>query len=80
MGGRAAAPHARLPPEHGLSDQRFELFAADGASYVGEPTDSSESSKVEWVPVATVRELLAGGDVVDGLSLTALLWWFAFEA
>ena len=81
--GWEAGPLRRMHgyhPSNGLSDQRFELFAADGASYVGEPTDSSESSKVEWVPVATVRELLAGGRVVDGLSLTALLWWFAFEA
>lgn len=81
--GWEAGPLRRMHgyhPSNGLSDQRFELYAADGASYVGEPTDSSESSKVEWVPVATVRELLAGGRVVDGLSLTALLWWFAFEA
>lgn len=81
--GWEAGPLRRMHgyhPSNGLSDQRFELYAADGASYVGEPTDSSESSKVEWVPVATVRELLAGGEVVDGLSLTALLWWSAFEA
>jgi 8-oxo-dGTP pyrophosphatase MutT (NUDIX family) len=65
-------------PSNGLSDQRFELYAAAGATYVGEPTDPAESSKVEWVPVARVRELLAQGEVVDGLSLTALLWWCAF--
>ena len=80
--GWQAGPLRRMHgyhPTNGLSDQRFELYAADGASYVGEPADASESSKVEWVPVATVRELLAGGRVVDGLSLTALLWWSAFE-
>lgn len=66
-------------PSNGLSDQRFELFRADGASYVGEPTDPGESSRVEWVPAHSVRALVRDGQVQDGLSLTALLWWLAFE-
>ena len=67
-------------PSNGLSDQRFELFAADGASYVGAPSDPAEASRVEWVPVEEVRALVRGGRVQDGLSVTALLWWLAFEA
>ena len=80
--GWAPGPLRRMHGYHpsiGLSDQRFELYAATGATYVGEPTDPAESSKVEWVPVARVRDLLAQGEVVDGLSLTAMLWWCAFE-
>lgn len=65
-------------PSNGLSDQRFELFLAAGATYVGEPTDPAESSRVEWVPAVRVRGLLRDGLVQDGLSLTALLWWAAF--
>jgi 8-oxo-dGTP pyrophosphatase MutT (NUDIX family) len=67
-------------PSNGLSDQRFELFAAAGASYVGAPADPGEASRVEWVPLAEVRALVRRGDVQDGLSVTALLWWLAFEA
>ena len=67
-------------PSNGLSDQRFELFLASSASYVGEPSDPGESSRVEWVPADRVRSLVAGGEVQDGLSLTALLWWLAFES
>lgn len=66
-------------PSNGLSDQRFELFAAAGASYVGEPSDPGESERVEWVPTAEVRALVHRGEVQDGLSVTALLWWLAFE-
>lgn len=62
-------------PTNGLSDQRFEVFEAAGATYVGEPSDPSEADRVEWVPVAAVQQLIAEGKVVDGLSLTALLWW-----
>ncbi|MCW2714083.1 MAG: hydrolase [Frankiales bacterium] len=67
-------------PSNGLSDQRFELFAAEGARHVGDPSDPGESERVEWVPVARVRELVRSGQVTDGLSLSALLWWLTFEA
>jgi len=67
-------------PSNGLSDQRFELFTADCASYVAAPTDPGEASRVEWVPAAEVRALVQRGEVQDGLSLTALLWWLAFES
>ena len=76
-------PHGLEPlvtyqPTNGLSDQRFHLFAAAGADPVGEPTDPGESERVEWVPVARVRDLVRTGAVADGLSLTALLFALAF--
>jgi 8-oxo-dGTP pyrophosphatase MutT (NUDIX family) len=65
-------------PANGLLDHRFEVFAADGATQVGEPTDPSEADRVEWVPVGRVRELVRE-QVVDGLSLTGLLWWLSTQ-
>ena len=76
--GWAPGPLTRLHgyhPSNGLSDQRFELFSAAGATYVGEPSDPAESERVEWRSVDDVRRSLRDGEVVDGLSLTALLWW-----
>lgn len=71
-------PMVTYHPTNGLSDQRFHLFRATGAEYVGEPTDASESERVEWVPEAQVRALARAGAVPDGLSLTALLYAMAF--
>lgn len=68
----------RYHPSNGLSDQAFHVFAAEGAEHVGEPSDPSESERVEWVPVDDVRELVRTGQVLDGLSLTSLLLWLAF--
>ena len=45
---------------------------------MGEPVDVSESERVEWVEIARLRDEIAAGRVVDGLSLTALLWGFTF--
>jgi 8-oxo-dGTP pyrophosphatase MutT (NUDIX family) len=65
-------------PSNGLSDQRFDLFLADGATRVGDPSDPGEAERVEWVPVDELRDLVGRGGVRDGLSLTALLYVFAY--
>ena len=59
-------------PSNGLSDQTFHIFHADGADQVGEPTDATEASRIEWRTTSDVRELIANGEIGDGLSVTAL--------
>jgi 8-oxo-dGTP pyrophosphatase MutT (NUDIX family) len=68
------SPLVTYNPSNGISDQRHHLFLAAGATYVGEPTDPSESERVEWVPVGEVRRLITTGQMPDGLSLTAVLF------
>jgi 8-oxo-dGTP pyrophosphatase MutT (NUDIX family) len=65
-------------PLAGLSDQQFHVFLAEGSEYVREP-DGIEAARVEWLPVGRVRELIRTGEVSDGFSLTALLWYLAVE-
>ena len=60
-------------PIGGLGDHRFEVCLADAGSQVGAP-DPAESDRVEWVPLAQVRELVRHGQVQEGLSLVALMW------
>lgn len=72
-------PHNLKPmgsyfPSNGLNDQRFHVFLSDGATYVGEPSDPSESERVEWVPLDDVRRHLAEGRITEGMSVTGLLW------
>jgi hypothetical protein len=67
-------------PSNGVSDQKFHLFLADGATHVGEPTDPGEAERVEWVALHEVRTAAERGEITDGLSLTALLYAFAFAA
>jgi 8-oxo-dGTP pyrophosphatase MutT (NUDIX family) len=59
-------------PMPGGVDQTFHLFLADGADEVGEPTDATEAERIEWVPLAVVREAITDGRIVEGMSLTAL--------
>lgn len=67
-------------PTNGVSDQTFNIFLADGATHVGEPSDPSESERVEWVAVADLRRIVQAGEMTDGLSLTGILYALAFAA
>lgn len=66
-------------PINGTSDATFNLYIAEGADHVGDPSDPDEAERVEWVPWSQVRGEIASGRVGDGLSLTALLWAMTFE-
>jgi 8-oxo-dGTP pyrophosphatase MutT (NUDIX family) len=61
-------------PAVGLIDQRFNIFVADGAEHLGEPSDPSESDRVDWIALAELPGLIRRGEIRDGYSLTALLW------
>jgi 8-oxo-dGDP phosphatase len=67
----------RYFPYNGVSDGAFHLLAADRAEHVGDPTDTDEAERVEWVPWPDVVAGIDDGLVGDGLSLTALLWVLA---
>ncbi len=67
-------PLVTYHPTNGHSDATFHLFVADGAEHMGEPTDRTEAARVEWVPVEQVRAYVRAGEVLDGLSLTALTY------
>ncbi len=72
-------PLIRYHPSNGLSDQTFHLFVAESATHEGEPSDPSESERIEWKSLGSVGELVREGAVIDGLSLTALTFFLATE-
>jgi 8-oxo-dGTP pyrophosphatase MutT (NUDIX family) len=73
----AVEPLVAYHPMNGICDQTFSLFHAHGAVYRHPPTDASESERIEWVPLATVKTAIGKGEVTDGLSLTALTFALA---
>lgn len=75
---RELRPLVSYQPTNGLSDQRFHLFLAAGADHIGEPTDPGESERIEWVKLDEVSAIMQRSDMQDGLSLTAVLYAFAF--
>ena len=60
-------------PSNGSIDTVHYIFHADGGRQVGEPADGNEAERIEWVPLAEVRALVAKGEIVSGPTLIGLL-------
>lgn len=75
----ALAPLTTYHYASGTCDGRFALFLGTGLRHIGPPTDVAESDRIEWFSPQQVKAMVANGEVQDGLSLSALLWCFAFD-
>lgn len=74
----ALRPLVEFNPAPGALGHTFHVFAAEGAEHVGEPTDVLEAARIEWVPLERVRELVRDGEVPDGFTLAALMYFLLF--
>jgi 8-oxo-dGDP phosphatase len=63
-----------IHPSPGLSDSTHRIFRADGATYIGPPSDDFEAERIEWVPLSEIRRLIDKGDIVSGTTMAALLY------
>jgi 8-oxo-dGTP pyrophosphatase MutT (NUDIX family) len=60
-------------PMIGMVDTPHEVYAADSAIRVGDPTDLVEAGRVDWIPMAAVLDLIGKGEVLGAGSLVGLL-------
>ena len=60
---------------YGCSNQRFEIFVADGLTKLETGFDPTEVIEVRWFGRKELRELIDRNGVVDNLSLSPLLLW-----
>ncbi|CAM3988320.1 NUDIX hydrolase [Kibdelosporangium persicum] len=60
-------------PMVGSADAENLLFVANGADYIGEPEDVNEAERIAWIPLASVPERIARGEIVGAASLVGLL-------
>jgi 8-oxo-dGTP pyrophosphatase MutT (NUDIX family) len=67
----------RVEPTPGISNSVHHVFRADGAARIGPPEDDFESDRIEWVPLASVPELVRRGEIASGTTLAALLYTLA---
>jgi 8-oxo-dGTP pyrophosphatase MutT (NUDIX family) len=63
-------------PIGGVGDHRFEVCTATAVARVADH-DPVEADRVAWWSRREVVGLLRAGEVSEGLSLVALLWWLA---
>lgn len=77
---RDVRPLVSLQPNVGTSDAETLLFVARGADHIGRPQDINEAERVEWLPLESVRQRIANGDIVGAASQVGLLHVLAFPS
>ncbi len=60
-------------PTAGRLDSEHVVYRGTDAQWVGEPTETNEAARLEWMPLAAVRDLIAAGEVWNGGALVGLL-------
>lgn len=61
-------------PSGGSSNQVFNIFLALDVRKVTELSDTNEVMSLDWFTPAQVRQKIEKNEIVEGMSLTALLW------
>lgn len=56
-----------------------DVFVWRGAERIGEPTDTEEVGRVEWVPLSRVPELVQRQELLGSGTLVALLYYLALH-
>lgn len=70
-------PMVLTHPSGGILDSTHHLFRADGATHIGPPKDSFESTRIEWVPLSDLHRLIDKQRIVAGSTLVAILYVLA---
>lgn len=63
-------------PSNGSSNQEFVLFVARGLERVGAIQDTNEVDEAKWFARDEVRSMLTRNEILDGMSVAGLLWYF----
>jgi 8-oxo-dGDP phosphatase len=70
---RDIRPLGSFQPSVGTTDAENLLYVAMGADHIGDPVDINEAERVRWIPLESVRDLMARGEIVGAASQVALL-------
>lgn len=68
------SPLLRVEPSPGISDSVHHVYAAASAERTGPPEDDFESSRIAWVSLDTLPDLISRGEISSGTTLAALLY------
>ena len=66
-------PLVSFEPMVGMVDSPHHLFLARDLERVGEPTETTESARMQWVPLTSVPDLIGKGEIWSSGTLIALM-------
>ncbi|TVL93313.1 NUDIX hydrolase [Streptomyces sp. SAJ15] len=62
-----------VDPQPGISTSHHRVYWSERAEHIGEPRDGFESTRREWVPLKSVPNLVARGEIRSANAVAALL-------
>ncbi len=66
---------ASFEPMPGMVTSRTDVFLWQSAEHIGEPTDTEETGRLEWVPADRARQLLAGNELLGAGTIIGIQAW-----
>jgi ADP-ribose pyrophosphatase len=63
---------ASFEPMPGMLTAQTDVFMWQGAEHVGDPTDTEEAGRLEWIPLDRVRDLLKNQELLGGGTIIAV--------
>lgn len=73
---RTLEPLGHYHPSNGSSNQTFFFFVARAPQQISAIQDTNEIDDARWFAPEDVRAMLTRNEIVDGMSVTGLLWYF----
>lgn len=73
---RLLEPLGHYHPSNGSSNQEFVLFVARGVERISAIQDTNEVDDARWFAPDEARGMMARNEILDGMSVTGLLWYF----
>ena len=61
-----------IQPMVGTADAENLIYFARGAQYIGDPTDVNEAEQVDWLPLDSVRDRIASGEIVGAATVAGV--------
>jgi 8-oxo-dGTP pyrophosphatase MutT (NUDIX family) len=66
-------------PLTGTADFENLIYLAEGAEDTGKVADINEAARVEWIPLTSIRDLIAQGKIIGAAAQIGLLHVLAFR-
>ncbi|WP_323055984.1 NUDIX domain-containing protein [Lentzea sp. NEAU-D7] len=67
----------QFQPLPGIIEAPVDAFIWRRAEKVGEPTDTEEAARIEWIPISQVLALVQRGEVLGSGAIIPLLYYLA---
>ncbi|WP_090047935.1 NUDIX hydrolase [Lentzea fradiae] len=68
----------KFQPLTGTADFENLIYVAEGAEDTGQQADINEAERVAWIPLSSIKDMIANGEIIGAAAQVGLLHVLAF--